>query len=102
VLKALTGAEVTGQVAALGSNIPPRKDKASVDAFLKSTPPEDNQPFIAGADYAQAEIPLFTASWDGVVNKYYQPAVDDILSGKKSVADATKSACESTNPLFKK
>ncbi len=102
VIKALTSAEVTGKVAALGTNIPPRKDPAAVEAFLKSTPPADNQPFIAGAAYAQAEIPLFTASWDGVVNKYYQPAVDEIMSGKKSVAEATKAACEATNPLFKK
>jgi len=102
VLKALTSPEVQGKIAALGTNIPSNKDQAAVDAFLNSKPPEDNQPFIAGASYAQAEIPLFTANWDAVVNGIYQPAVDNIMSGNATVADATKQACEDANPLFTK
>ena len=66
----------------MGTNIPSNKAQAAVDAFLNSKPPDDNQPFIAGAAYAQAEIPLFTANWDAVVNGIYQPAVDNIISGK--------------------
>jgi hypothetical protein len=99
-MKALTSPEVQAKIAALGTNIPSRKDQAAVDAFLNSKPPDDNQPFVAGASYAQAEIPLFTANWDAVVNGIYQPAVDEIMSGKASVADATKKACEDANPLF--
>ncbi len=100
VMKALTSPDVQAKIAALGTNIPSRKDQAAVDAFLNSKPPDDNQPFVAGASYAQAEIPLFTANWDAVVNGIYQPAVDEIMSGKASVADATKKACEDANPLF--
>jgi len=102
VLKALTSPEVQAQVAALGTNIPSNKDQAAVDAFLNSKPPEDNQPFVAGAEYAQAEIPLFTANWSAVVDGIYQPAVDEIISGNATVADATKKACEDANPLFTK
>ena len=102
VLKALTSPEVQGKIAALGTNIPSNKAQAGVDAFLNSKPPDDNQPFIAGAAYAQAEIPLFTANWDAVVNGIYQPAIDEIMSGKATVADATKKACEDANPLFNK
>jgi multiple sugar transport system substrate-binding protein len=102
VLKALTSPDVQGKIAALGTNIPSNKAQAAVDTFLNSKPPDDNQPFIAGASYAQAEIPLFTANWDEVVNGIYQPAVDNIMSGKASVADATKNACEDANPKFKK
>jgi multiple sugar transport system substrate-binding protein len=102
VLKALTSPEVQAQVAAMGTNIPSQKAQTAVDAFLNSKPPEDNQPFIAGAAYAQAEIPLFTANWDAVVNGVYQPAVDEIMSGAATVADATKKACEDANPLFTK
>jgi multiple sugar transport system substrate-binding protein len=102
VLKALTSPAVQGKIAALGTNIPSNKDQAAVDAFLNSKPPDDNQPFIAGAAYAQAEIPLFTANWDAVVNGVYQPAVDQIMSGQATVADATKKACEDANPLFNK
>jgi len=102
VLKELTSPEVQSKIAALGTNIPSNKAPAGVEAFLNSKPPEDNQPFIAGAAYAQAEIPLFTANWDAVVNGIYQPAIDEIISGKATVAEATKKACEAANPLFTK
>lgn len=102
VMKALTSPEVQGKIAALGTNIPSNKAQAAVDSFLSSKPPDDNQPFIAGAAYAQAEIPLFTANWDAVVNGVYQPAIDEIMSGKTSVEAATKQACEDANPLFNK
>jgi multiple sugar transport system substrate-binding protein len=101
VLKALTSPEVQAQVAALGTNIPSNKDQAAVDAFLNSKPPEDNQPFIAGAAYAQAEIPLYTGNWGDIVNGQYQPNIDNILYGKASVEDAVKAACDGANPLFK-
>ncbi len=102
VVKELTSAEVQAKIAALGTNIPSNKAQAGVDAFLNSKPPEDNLPFIAGAAYAQAEIPLFTGNWDEIVNGQYQPAIDDIINGKATVADATKKACDGANPKFKK
>lgn len=101
VLKALTSPEVQAQVAALGTNIPSNKDQAAVDAFLNSKPPEDNQPFIAGASYAEAEIPLYTGNWGDIVNGQYQPNIDKIFAGQLSVADAAKAACDGANPLFK-
>lgn len=102
VVKALTSPEVQAQVAALGTNIPSNKAQAAVDAFLNSKPPADNQPFIAGAAYAQAEIPLFTGSWGDIVNGQYQPNIDKIFAGKASVEEAVKAACDGANPLFKK
>jgi multiple sugar transport system substrate-binding protein len=101
VVKALTSPEVQAKVAALGTNIPSNKAQAAVDAFLNSKPPADNQPFIAGTAYAQAEFPLFTGSW-GDIGAKYQTAVDNILQGKASVADATKGACDATNSMFTK
>ena len=102
VMKALTSPEVQAQVAALGANIPSNKDKAAVDAFLNSKPPADNTPFIKGAEYAQAEIPLYTGNWGDIVGSQYQPAVDKIIAGKATVADATAAACKASDPLFKK
>jgi multiple sugar transport system substrate-binding protein len=102
VLKALTSPEVQAQVAALGTNIPSNKDQAAVDAFMNSKPPEDNTPFIAGASYAQAEIPLYTGNWGDIVNGQYQPNIDNILYGKATVEEATQAACEGADPLFKK
>jgi multiple sugar transport system substrate-binding protein len=102
VLKALTSAEVQGKVAALGTNIPSNKAQAAVDAFLNSKPPADNNPFIAGAAYAMAEIPLFTGNWNDIVSGQYQPNIDNILYGKTTVEEATQAACEGADPLFKK
>ncbi len=101
VLKALTSPEVQAQVAALGTNIPSNKAQAAVDAFMNSKPPEDNTPFIAGADYAQAEIPLYTGNWGDIVGNQYQPNIDNILFGKATVEEATEAACEGADPLFK-
>jgi multiple sugar transport system substrate-binding protein len=102
VIKALTSADVQAQVAALGTNIPSNKAKAAVDAFLNSKPPADNTPFIAGAAYAQAEIPLFTGNWGDIVNGQYQPNIDKIFASKATVEEAAKAACDGANPLFKK
>jgi multiple sugar transport system substrate-binding protein len=102
VIKALTSPEVQAKVAAMGTNIPSNKGQAGVNAFLASKPPENNQAFLNGAAYAQAEIPLFTGSWDAIVNGVYQPAVDNILNGKGTVADITTTACEAADPLFTK
>lgn len=102
VMKALTSPEIQAQVAALGANIPSNKNQAAVDAFLNSKPPADNSAFIKGAEYAQAEIPLYTGNWGDIVGSQYQPAVDSIIAGKATVADATAAACKASDPLFKK
>ncbi len=101
VVKALTSPDVQAKVAALGTNIPSNKAQSAVDAFLNSKPPADNQPFIAGASYAQAEMTLVTGNF-GDISSAYQTQVDNILQGKANVADATKAACDKVNPMFTK
>lgn len=101
VIKALTSPDVQAKVAALGTNIPSNKAQSAVDAFLNSKPPADNQPFIAGASYAQAEMTLTTGSW-GDIGGAYQTQMDNVLQGKSSVADAVKAACDKANPMFNK
>jgi multiple sugar transport system substrate-binding protein len=102
VLKALTSPEVQARVAALGTNIPSNKGQAGLDAFLNSKPPADNTPFINGAAYAQAEIPLFTGNWNDIVGGQYQPNIDKIFAGQLSPEAAAKAACDGANPLFHK
>jgi multiple sugar transport system substrate-binding protein len=101
VLKVLTSAEATGKVAALGTNIPPRKDQSAVEAFLKSTPPSNNQAFLDGVPYAALEAPLWAGSWadySGGVQK----AWDQMIAGKITPEDFVKQACEATTGAFKK
>ena len=63
VLKVITSAEAMGKVAEMGTNIPARSNKEAVDVFLKSTPPENNQALINGAEYAVAEAPVWKGNW---------------------------------------
>ncbi len=102
VLKALTAADAMGKVATMGTNIPARKDQAAVDAFLKATPPTNNQAFINGTKYATSEIPLWTANWGEYMDKNVRPTVDKVINGKMTGADAGKAIKAATDPLFKK
>ena len=101
VMKALTSSDVTGKVAALGSNIPPRKDQAAVDQFLKANPPTNNQAFIDSTKYAAAEAPLWGgnyATFDGAVGKLW----GQMIAGQISAEDFGKQACDQTAAAFKK
>ena len=102
VLKDLTSPEVQGKIAALGTNIPSNKAQSAVDAFLNSKPPADNTPFIKGADYAVAEIPLWTGNWDEIVNGIYQPGIDKILAGKEQPSRLPKQPARLPTRKFKK
>ncbi len=102
VIKELTSADVQGQIAALGTNIPSNKADAAKQAFLNSKPPDDNTPFLNGADYAVAEIPLWTGTWGDIIDAVYQPNVDKLLNGQMTAEEVGKAVCEATNPLFKK
>jgi multiple sugar transport system substrate-binding protein len=101
VLKILTSAEATGKVAALGTNIPPTKDQAAVDAFLKATPPANNQAYLDGITYAALEAPLWGGSWadySGGIGKVW----DQMVAGKITPEEFGKQACETTTAAFKK
>jgi multiple sugar transport system substrate-binding protein len=93
VLKVLTSAEVTGKVAGLGANIPPLKSQAAVDAFLKSTPPANNQAFLDGTQYAVNEAPL----WSGNFGKFSDAlgkTWGDMVAGKVKPEEFGKKACD--------
>lgn len=102
VIKELTSPDVQAKVAALGSNIPSNKADSAKQAFLDSKPPADNSAFIKGADYAVAEIPLWTGNWGDIVDAIYQPNIDKLLNGKATAEQIAKDACAAANPLFKK
>ena len=101
VLKAITAAESMGKVAEMGTNIPSRKDQVAVDSFLKSSPPANNQAFLAGAEYAVAEQALYTGNWGDFSGKV-QPLWDQMIAGKITPEDFGKQACEQTTGAFNK
>lgn len=99
VLKILTSAEATGKVAALGTNIPPRSDKAAVDAFLSATPPANNQAYLDGIPYAALEAPVWDGSWADF-NSTTQSLWDQMIAGQITPEEFGNQACEQTADTF--
>jgi len=101
VMKAITAPEAMAKVAEMGTNIPSRKDQSAVGAFLKSSPPANNQAFIKGTDYAVAEQALYTGNWGDFSSKV-QALWDQMIAGQITPEDFGKQACEQTAGTFKK
>jgi len=98
-LKQITSAESMAKVAELGTNIPARKDQAAVDVFLKSTPPTNNQAFLAGAEYAVAEAPVWEGNWADF-SSAVQPLWDQMIQGQITPEAFGQQACEQTEETF--
>jgi multiple sugar transport system substrate-binding protein len=100
VLKQITSAEAMGKVAEMGTNVPARKNQEAVDLFLKSTPPANNQAFIAGAEYAAAEAPVWEGNWADY-SSAVQKLWDQMIAGQITPEEFGKQACEQTASTFK-
>ncbi|MBX0327465.1 sugar ABC transporter substrate-binding protein [Oscillochloris sp. ZM17-4] len=101
VLKVLTSAEATGKVAALGTNVPPRKDAAAVNAFLGATPPANNQAYLDGISYAALEAPVWDGNWGDFSGKV-QSLWDQMIAGQITPEEFGNQACEQTADTFTK
>lgn len=101
VLKQITSAEAMGKVAEMGSNVPARKNQEAVDLFLKSSPPPaNNQAFIAGAEYAAAEAPVWEGNWADY-SSAVQKLWDQMIAGQITPEQFGQQACEQTASTFK-
>ena len=100
LVQALTTAEVQGQIAALGANVPSRVSQEALDAFLTFTPPANNQAFLNGlANSPTAEGPLWAGSWPEFAT-VMDAAVSSLLTGETSVDDFAASVCDEANKAF--
>jgi multiple sugar transport system substrate-binding protein len=100
LVQALTTAEVQGQVAALGANIPSRVSQEALDAFLTFTPPANNQAFLDGlANDPTAEGPLWAGSWPEYVTGM-DAAISSLLTGETTVDQFAASVCDEANKAF--
>lgn len=99
VLKQITSAEAMGKVAEMGTNIPARTNESAVNVFLSSTPPQNNQAFIAGTEYALPEAPVWEGNWadfSGSVQKLW----DQMIAGQITPEEFGAQACEQTAATF--
>jgi multiple sugar transport system substrate-binding protein len=91
----LTSAEIQGQIAALGANIPSRATEDAVALFLGTLPDSgvNNQVFIDGAAAGVAEAPLFYGNWPAIDNAYGN-GVTAIFNGSLSAQEFADTICE--------
>lgn len=101
LLTRLTSAEIQGQIASLGANIPSRQTQDAVDLFLNTVPEAgiNNQVFVDGASVGIAEAPLFTGNWPGIRDAY-GAAVTQVFNGELSAEEFAETICDQVAPFF--
>ncbi|PJF21680.1 MAG: sugar ABC transporter substrate-binding protein [Phototrophicales bacterium] len=97
----LTSAEVQGQVAALGANIPSRATEEAIELFLNTLPDSgvNNQVFADGAAVGVTEAPLFFGSWTDIDNAY-GTGVTAVFNGEMTAEEFASTICEQVAPFF--
>lgn len=100
LVDALTQPEIQAKVAARGTNIPSRRGQTVFEEFLKIMPEKNNQAFLNGlADQPTAEGPLWTGSWPDF-DRAMGAVVSDLLTGKISLDEFAKIACDEPSKAF--
>jgi len=99
----LTSAEIQGQIAALGANIPSRQTQDAIDLFLASLPGSgvNNQAFIDGttAEDVRSEAPLFKGNWPAIDAAYGQ-GVTAVFNGSLSAQEFADTICDAVAAEF--
>lgn len=92
----LTSADIQGQIASLGANIPSRSTDDAVDLFLGTLPDSgvNNQAFIDGTMAAdvRTEAPLFAGDWTAI-DTAYGNAVTSVFNGELSAEEFANTIC---------
>ena len=91
----LTSAEIQGQVASLGANIPSRATDEAIELFLNTLPDSgvNNQAFVDGAAAGVAEAPLFNGDWPSI-DQVYGTAVNDVFAGAMTPQEFADTICD--------
>lgn len=97
----LTSAEIQGQIAALGANIPSRQTEEAIELFLNTLPDSgiNNQAFVDGAAVGVAEAPLFYGDWPQI-DALYGAGFTAVLNGELSAEDFANSICDAVAEFF--
>ena len=96
----LTSAEVQGQVAELGANIPSRVSQDALGAFLTFAPPENNQAFLDGlSENPVTESPLWNGDWSSYRDAMVT-AVNAVVTGDQTIEDFEANICTELNQYF--
>ncbi len=97
----LTSAEIQGQIASLGANIPSRQTDDAIELFLGTLPDSgvNNQAFVDGAAAGVAESPLFFGDWTQIGNAY-DGGFAAVLNGELEAQDFANTICDAVAEFF--
>jgi len=99
----LTSADVQGQIASLGANIPSRETDEAISLFLNTLPDTgvNNQAFIDGTTSpdVRTEAPLFRGNWPAV-DTAYGTGVTAVFNGEQSAQDFADTICSEVADEF--
>jgi multiple sugar transport system substrate-binding protein len=104
LVRRLTSAEIQGEVAALGANIPSRTSEEAVEAFVSSLPDSgvNNAVFsdsLADPAFVVAEAPLFSGDWPAI-DTAYGTAAADVLNGNLTPQEFADTICGTVEQYF--
>lgn len=97
----LTSAEVQGEIASLGANIPSRSTEEAIELFLGTLPDSgvDNAVFVEGAAVGVTEAPLFYGNWPAIDSAYGQ-GVAAVFNGDLSAEEFASTICDQVATEF--
>ncbi len=99
----LTSAEIQGQIASLGANIPSRATDEAIELFLGTLPDSgvNNQAFVDGTTSAdvRTEAPLFAGDWSAI-DSAYGAGVTAVFNGDLTAQEFADTICDQVAPLF--
>lgn len=99
----LTSAEIQGQIASLGANIPSRATDEAIELFLGTLPDSgvNNQAFVDGTTSAdvRTEAPLFFGDWSAIDNAY-ATGISEIFNGDLSAEEFASTICDTVSANF--
>jgi multiple sugar transport system substrate-binding protein len=97
----LTSAEIQGQIANLGANIPSRQTEAAIDLFLGTLPDSgvNNQAFVDGAAVGVTEAPLFHGDWPAI-DQTYGTEITKVFNGEITPQDFADNICGMVEQYF--
>lgn len=103
LVRRLTSAEIQGQIASLGANIPSRATEEAIELFLGTLPDSgvNNQAFVDGttAEDVRTEAPLFFGDWPAI-DAAYGAGVTAVFNGELSAQEFADTICDQVAPLF--
>ncbi|NJL93626.1 MAG: sugar ABC transporter substrate-binding protein [Anaerolineae bacterium] len=101
LVRRLTSADIQGQIASLGANIPSRQTEEAIELFLNTLPDSgvNNQAFVDGAAVGVTEAPLFSGDWPAI-DQAYGTAINDVFNGALTPQEFADTICGDVAQYF--